>query len=62
MLQAMSQEIINDTRRHYVQIRWIMDEGHDFVRHCNDELSQSGPDNFSLPHGSLLNVFSLSGF
>jgi hypothetical protein len=31
-----------------------MDKEPDLVSHCDDELSQSSPDNFSLPHVFLL--------
>ena len=43
----VSQQLIEDIRRRYVQFRRILDEGHDLVRHCNDKLSQSSPVTFS---------------
>jgi hypothetical protein len=55
---VVRQEIIKDERRRYIQIRGVMDKGPDLVRHCDDELSQSSPDNFSLPHVFLLHAQS----
>jgi len=55
---VVSQQLIEDIRRRYVQFRRILDEGHDLVRHCNDKLSQSSPDNFFSPHRFLLDAQS----
>ena len=54
----VGQEIGQDTGHHHIQARRITDDGHDFVSHCDDELSQSSPDDFSLPHGFLLHAQS----
>jgi len=45
----VGQEIGQDTGHHHIQARRITDDGHDFVSHCDDEVSQSSPDDFSLP-------------
>jgi hypothetical protein len=35
-----------------------MDDGHDLVSQCNDELSQISRDDFLLPHGFILDAES----
>ena len=50
----VGQEISKDNGHQYVHGRRITDDGRDLVTDCNDELSQSSPDDFSLPHGFLL--------
>jgi hypothetical protein len=50
----VGQEISKDNAHQYVHGRRITDDGRDLVTDCNDQLSQSSPDDFSLPHGFLL--------
>jgi len=50
----VGQEISKDNGHQYVHGRRITDDRRDLVSDCNDELSQSSPDDFSLPHGFLL--------
>jgi hypothetical protein len=33
----LSKDIIKDTGHYHIQAGQITDEGHDLVRHCNDE-------------------------
>lgn len=52
----VSQDIVNDEGHHRIRARRIIDKRHDFVRHRNYQISQSSPENFSLPHGLLLDA------
>jgi len=54
------QQVIKNAGHQRVHDRGVPADGHDLVGHRDNEFSQSGADDSSLPHGSRLSVQSMS--